>query len=93
MVKRRLVANAQPSKALWTIVDQLRTQGTLDMASMDALMAAAILEQIAIIIRTPHPTTRRWFDYSTASRDYLQSADSEVVWDLRTNIPIDQGAD
>ncbi len=58
MIKRRLIANAQLSKALWTIVDQLRTQGTLASPSMDDLTAAAILEQIAIIIETPHPTTQ-----------------------------------
>ncbi|PKB73418.1 MAG: hypothetical protein BZY75_02035 [SAR202 cluster bacterium Io17-Chloro-G7] len=87
MLKRRLIANAQLSKALWTIADQLRTQGTLATPSMDALTAAAILAQIAIIIETLHPTTQNWFNqnlfnYEAARRGLLQSADPDSVWNL-----------
>ena len=44
MAKRRFVAEAQLSKALWNIVDQLRTEGSLAATDDDDLTAAAILE-------------------------------------------------
>ncbi len=85
MARRRAVANAQLSKALWTIVDQLRTEGTLDNPSFDDLTAAAILEQIALILGSPHPTTQSWFDLGAAPRWYVQSADPVISRDLYLN--------
>ena len=85
MAKRRKVADAQLSKALWTIVDQLRIQGTLSLPSPDDLTAAAILEQIAILLLSPHPTTQKWFDQANSSRLYLQSADPFVSKEMEAN--------
>ena len=79
MAKRRFVANAQLSKAVWTIVDQVRTHGTLQEPSKDDLVAAAILEQIAIILRSPHSTTQKWFDFEGVQSSYLQTTDPDVV--------------
>ncbi len=85
MSKRTCVADAQLSKAIWTIVDQLRTEGTDQTPSTDDLVAAAILEQIAIIIESPHPTTQRWFNFESPDRDYVQTADPEIAILLRSN--------
>jgi hypothetical protein len=85
MSKRTSVADAQLSKAMWTIVDQLRTQGILQTPSMDDLVAAAVLEQIAIIIESPHPTTQRWFNFESPDRDYVQTADPEIALLMRAN--------
>ena len=82
MAKRRFVANAQLSKAVWTIVDQVRTHGTLQEPSKDDLVAAAILEQIATILRPPHPTTQKWFDFEGVPSSYLQTADPDDVRQL-----------
>ena len=73
--KRRLVADAQLSKTLWTIVDQLRTSGTLAPPPSDDFSAAAILEQIAIVIAAPHPTATNWFDPDATARTDIQAAD------------------
>ena len=55
VAKRGFVANPQFPKEVWTIVNQLRTLGTLQGPSMDDMVATAILEQIAIILRSSTP--------------------------------------
>lgn len=86
--RRREVAKAQLAKALWTIVDQLRTQGTLDNPSSDDLTAAAILEQVSLIAGLPHPTTQYWFDHGGSPRIYVQTADPVVSRELSLRIPL-----
>lgn len=82
IAKRRFVAEAQLSKALWNIVDQLPTEGSLAGNGDDDLTAAAILEQIAILLRCPHPTTQEWYERNLPSRIYLQTADPVIAYDL-----------
>ena len=79
MARRRLGADAQVSKTLWNIVDQLRTNGTLEGPSSDDLTVAAILEQIAIVVGAPHPTTTKWVDPDSAIRTYIQTADPVII--------------
>ncbi len=75
MARRKAVAEAQVSKVLWNIVDQLRTNGSLEAISSDDLTAAAILEQITIVADVPHPTGTIWFEIKEARRTYVQTAD------------------
>ncbi len=85
MAKRRFVAEAQLSKALWNIVDQLRIEGSLTGNDDDDLIAAAVLEQVALLLRCPHPTTQEWFERNIPSRIYLQTADPVIAYDLHLN--------
>ena len=85
--RRRLVTAAQLSKTLWNIVDQLRTNGTLEAPSSDDLTAAAILEQIAIVVGAPHPTATIWFDPDAAIRTCVQTADPLFVPGPETDVP------
>ena len=86
--KRRKVADAQLSKALWNIVDQLRTNGAGNRTTTDDLIAAAILEQVALLAELPHPTTQIWFEASQATRIYVQTADPVVALELNLKIPV-----
>lgn len=86
--KRRGVIDAQLSKALWNIVDQLRTNGTGDEITTDDLIAAAILEHIALLANLPHPTTQFWFEVQESPRIYVQTADPVVVRELQLEIPM-----
>ena len=51
----------------------------------DDLIAAAFLEQIAILLRCPHPTTQEWFERNIPSRIYLQTADPVIAYGLHLN--------
>jgi hypothetical protein len=82
--KRRQVADAQLSKCLWNIVDQLRTHGAGGgPASEEDLVGAAKLEEVALLANLPHPTTRLWFSVDQAARIYMQTADPLVALELR----------
>ena len=85
--KRRHVADAQLSKCLWNIVDQLRTNGSTDGAiSQEDLVTAAKLEEIALLAKLPHPSTRPWFDIGGASRIYMQTADPQIALELKHQV-------
>ena len=86
--KRRGVIDAQLSKALWNIVDQLRTHGTGDQITTDGFIAAAILEHIALVANLPHPTTQSWFEVHESARIYVQTADPVVARELQLEMPM-----